>query len=109
MSKVSLANVAADASERELQRAVVDYARRHQWRTFQFPNARAKSEAGWPDLIAIRGDDLLAVELKSRVGRIRPAQSEVMALLRGVRNLEAMIIRPADVDVVAAVLSAEGV
>lgn len=53
---------------------------------------------GWPDLVLIRGDRLLAVELKSATGRPTPAQLAALDALDQVRSVQALLARPSDWD-----------
>lgn len=70
----------------------------HGWRT----PVSGPLGAGWPDLILVRDDRIIAAELKSADGRPSPAQLLVLTLLQGVA--ETYVWRPDDFDDVARVL-----
>lgn len=89
-------------SERDLQDAVIKYARLMGWRVAHF--RPAKTEKGWrtpveadgagfPDLCLVRGQRLLFVELKSERGTISPAQAVWLADLRNA-NAEVYLWTP---------------
>ncbi len=70
----------------------------HTWRSDH-------SEAGFPDILAIRGGELLVFECKTRTGKVRAAQVDWLEAFRvfadahglGHEWLEARVIRPADI------------
>lgn len=71
----------ADVSEAEFQARVVAFAESRRWWCWHDTDSR-KNRAGLPDLIMIRGGVLVFAELKSKGGRVRPAQAVVLGLLR---------------------------
>jgi hypothetical protein len=60
---------------------------------------------GWPDIIAVRGDRLVALELKSARGRVSPEQRGVIDALAVIPGVTAMVARPADWAAVQELLS----
>lgn len=100
-------------TEAELQRQVTDLASilgwqwvhfrpaqtRHGWRT---PVSGPLGE-GWPDLVLVRGPDIVFVELK-RSDRDQPTakQLRVLSVLSAVGPT--LVVRPADVDDLAEAL-----
>jgi hypothetical protein len=64
--------------------------RRGEWRT-----AVAADGSGFPDLILVRGDRVLAVELKSELGKTSPEQEEWLAAFARA-GIEACVWRPSD-------------
>jgi len=54
---------AALISEKELQQAIIDYAKMRGWRVYHTYDSR-KSEPGYPDLHLVRGPRSIFVELK---------------------------------------------
>lgn len=52
---------------------------------------------GWPDLVLVRGDRLLFVELKSNTGAVRPEQKEWLDAL-GETCADVWVLRPRDWD-----------
>jgi VRR-NUC domain len=67
------ASVAAELSEKDFMEAVVDLAKRNGWRCYHAFSSR-KSEAGFPDLVLLRGSRLIVAELKVGDGRTTAAQ-----------------------------------
>lgn len=92
-------------SENELLAAVLDLAKLYGWRTLHIRPAR--TEKGWrspvqgdgkgfPDIFAIRGDDILAVELKGVRGNVtNDQQAWLRAFLPHIVN-NTQVWRPAD-------------
>lgn len=70
----------------------------HGWRT----PVSGPLGAGFPDLVMVRRDRLLMVELKAHDGRLTPAQRDVLELLRPATEVH--VWRPADLPLVAEVL-----
>lgn len=84
-----------DLSEAAFQRTVVDLAQWRGWRSYHTHDSR-RSSPGWPDLVLVRGDRLLAVELKTRTGRVTADQRAWLAALGQVPGVEAFVWRPSD-------------
>ena len=70
-------------TEAQLQQAVIDAAHTFGWVVHHVKPARTPDgkyltriagDAGFPDLVLARHGDVLFVELKSKVGRLRPEQ-----------------------------------
>lgn len=61
--------VALPMSEAQLQQAVVDCARHLGYRVYHTYDSR-RSDAGFPDLVLVRGPHLIFAELKSEKGRL---------------------------------------
>lgn len=100
-------------SEADFQRQVTDLAQRLGWAWVHFRPARTQAGwrtpvsgplgAGWPDLVLVRGPRMLLLELKSRRGRLTPAQRDVLALLADVAaapssGVEVHVLRAGDLD-----------
>ena len=90
-------------SERELQDAVLELAKRLGWRTAHFRPALTQTGrwvtavqgdgAGFPDLVLARWGVVLFVELKAAKGRVSPAQ----AIWHGVLPKDSVFVwRPCD-------------
>jgi len=60
-------------SETQLLDAIRDVAAWHEWLCYHTYDSR-RSEAGFPDLVLVRGSRLLFVECKSERGWVRPEQ-----------------------------------
>ena len=80
-------------SEAAFQRVVIDLATWRGWKTYHVHDSR-RSAAGWPDLILVRADRLLAVELKSQRGRVSTSQAAWLDALGLVPGIQAFIWRP---------------
>jgi hypothetical protein len=81
-------------TEKQLQAAVVNLARIFQWRVYH-SWISIRSAPGFPDIIACRGERLLAIELKSERGRATGAQLDWLAALYGA-GVETFLLRPSD-------------
>jgi len=95
-------------TERELQRLVLEVLRREGWIAYHTFDSR-RSEPGFPDVIAIRGDRLLALECKTERGRVTQAQRRWLEAFAEVRGAAAYIVRPAaDMDELAVLAGSMG-
>lgn len=81
----------ANATEAEIQSAICEYLRLFKI-PFSVTNAdrtysrngkvtRSKVYAGWPDITACLNGRFWGIEVKSKKGRLRPAQKEVLKML----------------------------
>lgn len=61
-------------SEAAFQRQVLQLAEFYGWQPYHTHDSR-RSHPGFPDLVLVRGVDLLFAELKTDTGRLRPAQA----------------------------------
>jgi len=80
-------------SERQLQSAVVELAGWLGWMTYHTHDSR-RSNPGFPDLVLVKGNTLLFVELKSAKGRLTPEQTEWLRALGFVASVATW--RPCD-------------
>jgi hypothetical protein len=73
--------------EKDFMAAVIAFAKRQGWLCYHTFNSR-KSEAGFPDLVLIRADVLLVVELKVGINRPTAPQQSWLEAFRaaGVRT-----------------------
>lgn len=96
--------------EKDFQRFVFEQLRLGGWRFAHFGNSVKyvrkgdgylvipdKDSRGFPDIIAVKGERIIALELKGTTTRIRPEQLEWIADLR-TAGVEAHIWRPDDYD-----------
>ena len=60
-------------SERQLQDAVVELATWCKWMSYHTFDSR-RSAPGFPDLVLLRRDRIIAVELKSAIGKVTGEQ-----------------------------------
>lgn len=94
-------------TEAELQALITDAAKLGGWRTAHFRPARTDrgwrtagqyDAAGFPDLVMVRGRELLFWELKSERGKVATEQSEWLRWLGKVPGVDARVVRPAQAD-----------
>lgn len=86
-------------SEREWQRQVITWAKREGWKVYSIHDSRTQewgTDPGFPDLVLVRGDRLLFVELKAQSGRLRPSQTGWRIALEAVPCVEWHAWRPSD-------------
>lgn len=83
-------------TEDELQRAVIELARGLGWLVYHTHDSR-RSQAGFPDLVLVRGDRVLYRELKSTAGRIRPEQQVWLDALAAA-GADVGVWRPVDLE-----------
>lgn len=80
------------------------------WRWYHTHDSR-RSPPGFPDYVAVRGPELLFIELKAEAGRVRPAQREWLEALGVVEEtvnevslgrglVEVYIWRPSELDAI---------
>jgi VRR-NUC domain len=103
----------ASSSEAAFTAAVLQLMKITGWKTLHIRPARTASGdwrtpvsgdgVGFPDLIAVKGDRIIAAELKTTKGRLGPGQREWLAALAAA-GVEVFIWTPADWDVIAAQL-----
>lgn len=87
----------ATMSELEWQRAVEELLTLGQWQYIHLRDSRRQRATGWPDLFAVKGNTVIAIELKTQRGRVTPAQSRWLALLRDA-GMPTYVWRPAQID-----------
>lgn len=100
-------------SEKELQKSVISLAQQMGWKTAHFGNTVKivkrkdgyktipdKNATGFPDLIMVRKDRMMAVELKGKSGQLTEEQLEWLQALQNVGEgtIEVHIWRPNDWD-----------
>jgi hypothetical protein len=91
--------------EADFQSQVLQLAKLLRWRRAHFrPGLNRRGEwqtavqgdgAGFPDLLLVRGDRVLAAELKSELGKTTPEQDAWLAAL-GQAGVESCVWRPSD-------------
>lgn len=94
-------------TEAQLQAAVIELAQLLGWKVAHFRPARTKDSwrtpvaadgKGFPDLVLVKGERLLVVELKSESGRLTDEQRDWLADLRGA-GVDVRVWRPSNWDV----------
>lgn len=86
----------AAVPERDLQRQVIDLAELRGWRCYHTFDSR-RSAPGFPDVMAVRGSRLLAVELKRESGRVTAEQQAWLDAL-ALAGVEVHTWRPSDMS-----------
>ncbi len=99
------ATLDGDVSEKDFMQQIVKLARTTGWLVFHTYDAR-RSEPGFPDLVMVRGAQLIFLEVKSYKGTTSVEQKEWMGRLRQVKYVHADVARPADWLDIEAVLKA---
>jgi hypothetical protein len=90
-------------TEADFQRTVTDTLRLFGWRWTHFRPARTdrgwrtplSGDAGFPDVVAVRGDRVLWAELKAEKGRLSDEQAKWLAAL-GMAGQSVHCWRPSD-------------
>jgi len=100
--------VAGATSEDELlvdvaQRLTLGHWRWHHVRRLDL--GLQMGDPGFPDVIALRGPDLLVVELKAPHGRYELGQREWLGAFDEVRRIRTATWRPGDIDEIGRVLA----
>lgn len=70
-------------SEAAFQQQVIQLAGFYSWRVYHTHDSR-RSQKGFPDLVLVRGAELIFAELKTDKGRVRPEQQEWIQALQAV-------------------------
>lgn len=91
-------------TEAQYMQQIKDAARALNWRTFHCFNSR-RSDKGFPDLLLIRGPNLLTLEVKSERGRVTAEQADWIAAFKQVKYVDAAIARPPNWDEILDVLT----
>ena len=82
-------------TEKQLQEHVIGLARGLGWWAYHTYDSR-RSQPGYPDLHLIRGSHSMFRELKTKRGKLSPAQVDCSAVMLGA-GLDFAVWRPADV------------
>ena len=72
-------------SERQFERAVVEYAQLNGWLVYHTFDSR-RSNPGFPDLVLVRDGELIFAELKTEKARLSAAQLDWLAALAWVEQ-----------------------
>ncbi len=109
-------NLPGKCTEEEFLRQVIELARVFGWRTAHFRPAMTASGRwvtavqgngkGFPDLVLVRGDRILFVELKTDVGRLTNEQADWLSALKAA-GAAVYLWRPADWEQIVATLKGE--
>lgn len=103
----------ARPTEAGFTRAVIQFARLHNWKVAHFRPARTAAGwrtavsgdgAGWPDLTLVRGTTIIAAELKVGRNKLTPEQCEWVAALEAA-GVRVYLWRPETWESIVEVLS----
>lgn len=93
-------------TEAAWQKTVRQAAAMLNWRCYH-TRFSFRSDPGFPDLICVKGNRLVALELKSERGRVTAAQQEWIEAFAAVPGVTALIAKPNDWPAVEAALKGE--
>lgn len=94
MTETVTSAIARTMTEEALQRYVQTWLSTLGWLSYHTWDSR-RSQPGFPDIIAVRGARVLAIELKSETGKVRPEQQMWLDALAAA-GVETHVIRPSD-------------
>jgi hypothetical protein len=84
-----------DPCEKCFSQAVYDLARLQGWKAYRTPTWRKTgATAGFPDLVLVRGDELLFVELKRDKGQLTAEQEDWGIALSKARDVATFCWKP---------------
>lgn len=102
LAALGMAPVAVTADEFRLlqdeasfQRQIMELAELCGWAVWHDADSR-RNAAGFPDLVLVRGEQLIFAELKTVKGRVSRAQERWLALFGSVPGVQAHVWRPTD-------------
>lgn len=81
--------------EKDFQGFVVSLAGFTGWAIYHTYDSR-KSTAGFPDLVMLRGNEMIVAELKSEAGKVTPPQQKWLDAFKAVHIIEVAVWRPSD-------------
>jgi hypothetical protein len=94
--------IAASYTEKQWQSEVTTLAKDLGWLTYHTLRSKG-SEPGFPDLVLVRGERVLFIEVKTMKGKLSSAQSFWLGAL-GQTTVEVYLWRPSDIQEVGEVL-----
>lgn len=87
--------VAPEMTEKAFQAQVEQALRSRGWLVYHTHDSR-RSAPGFPDIAAVRGEELLLIELKRERGKLTVDQSTWLDALREVKRVGVHVWRPSD-------------
>ena len=93
----------ASMTEKEFQSQVLELAEATGWLCYHTYNSQ-RSQAGFPDLVLVRGDRLIFAELKREKGRVTSHQRAWLEALQQTIAAEVHTWRPSDWERVEQIL-----
>lgn len=94
-------------TEAEFQAEIVAEATANGWLSYHTHDSR-HSASGFPDLILVRGPEMLALEVKRETTESTPAQEMWLWALGAVERVTTSLVRPSHWDALAQRLRARG-
>lgn len=94
-------------TENEWMEQVRDLAKLYGWLGYH-THRSDRSDAGFPDLVLVKGERVVYVELKAEKGRLSPDQKKWLRALVAAGQ-ETAVWRPSDLQTASAVLGPRGV
>src|SRR3990172_6784273 len=89
--------------ECDFQSRVIRLAESLGWYCYHTHDSR-RSQKGFPDLVMVRGDTCLFVELKRESGSLSVDQSRWLSALREVKRVDAFLLRPSGYEALETLL-----
>lgn len=86
----------AATSEKDLQSIVIEQMKWKGWLCYHTFDSR-RSQAGFPDLVAVKGTKIMFVEFKSEKGKVKPEQAIWLNRLTDAYG-EVWLVRPSTQD-----------
>jgi hypothetical protein len=93
----SMDDLRQNVPEKVFQKQVLAFARTMGWEA-HWTWVALHSPDGFPDLLLVRGERIVAAELKRPLGKVRPAQEQWLARLRATGKVEAYLWRNTGAD-----------
>jgi len=94
---------APQMTEKEFLQQVRELANLCGWLVYHTYDSR-RSPEGFPDLVLVRGNQIIFAELKGEKGRVRPEQRMWLDALEKARKAEVCLWRPSDWSKIVEVL-----
>lgn len=83
---------------------VLPLARQFGWLAYHTHDSR-RSVAGFPDIIALRGERMVVAELKSEKGRLTKDQLKWLTMFQSIPGAEVFVWRPSNSDRIVQILT----
>ena len=86
-------------TERDLAATVIEAAEALGWKVFAVLDTRVpakRTSKGWPDLVLVKGPEMIFAELKTQRGVVSSEQDGWLEALREVRRYTVALWRPSD-------------
>ena len=80
-------------TEKRFQAQIVKLAKLHGWLVYHTFDSR-RSTAGFPDLVLVKGDQIIFAELKTKKGKVKPEQKAWLIALNNAGKVRSCVWRP---------------